>query len=77
VTQDDAVRDWWSDADEVTRRRALALAEDDPLPEDMQRGLIMAGVRVVPLDASEVDGRPVGYVIPDALLELLRIVRES
>ena len=46
--QSEAVRDWWADADEVTRRRALALAEDDFLPEDMQRDLAMAGVRVIP-----------------------------
>jgi len=47
-----------AEADEVTRRPALRLADDDLLPEDMARDLAMHGCTVVPLDASEVDGAP-------------------
>ncbi|WP_432536876.1 hypothetical protein [Kineococcus arenarius] len=75
TTQADAVRAWWADLDEVDRRRVLRLDEADPLPEDLAVGLAMHGVSVVPLDSSPVDGRPVGYVAPGVLVDLLAEVR--
>lgn len=71
IGQLEAVASWWRDADEPTRRRALRLAEDDLLPEDMQRGLAMAGVTVIPLGRSGVDEGPLGYIQPDALTDFL------
>ncbi|MEZ0166990.1 hypothetical protein AB2L27_19730 [Kineococcus sp. LSe6-4] len=71
MTQREAIAAWWREADEPTRRRALRLAEDDLLPEDMQRGLVKAGVTVVPLGRSGVDLGPLGYLQPDALVDFL------
>jgi hypothetical protein len=71
VNQRDAMASWWADADEPTRRRALRMAEDDLLPEDMQRGLAIAGATVIPLGRSGVDEGPLGYLQPDALFDFL------
>ena len=71
MNQRDAVASWWADADEPTRRRALRMAEDDLLPEDMQRGLAMAGATVIPFGRSGVDEGPLGYLQPDALVDFL------
>jgi hypothetical protein len=75
MTQTQAVRSWWADADQTTRNRALRLREDDLLPADMQRGLAMAGVTVASIGRSPVDGEPEGYEIPDVLWSLLVDVR--
>jgi hypothetical protein len=75
VTQVDVVRSWWADLDPVDQGRVLRLEVDDLLPEDLAVGLALAGVTVVPLDASPVDGRPAGYVPPDVLVALLGEVR--
>ena len=75
MTQAEAVRSWWADADQTTRNRALRLREDDLLPADMQRGLAMAGVTVVPIGRSPIDGEPEGYEIPLVLWALLDDVR--
>ncbi|MEZ0494632.1 hypothetical protein AB2L28_20540 [Kineococcus sp. TBRC 1896] len=71
MTQREAIASWWREADEATRRRALRLAQDDLLPEDMQRGLVKAGVTVVPLGRSGVDDGPLGYLQPDDLVDFL------
>ncbi len=76
MTQADAVRSWWADADQTTRNRALRLREDDLLPADMQQGLAMAGVTVVPIGHSPIDGQPEGYEIPALLWQLLEGVRK-
>lgn len=65
MTQREAVVSWWCEADEPTRRRALRLAED------MQHGLVKAGVSVVPLGRSGVDLGPLGYLQPDELVDFL------
>jgi len=70
VTQTEAVASWWQDADTPTRRRALRLAPDDLLPEDLQRGLSMSGVTVVPAGTAA-DGSVAGYVPPDVLVAFL------
>ncbi|WP_432485711.1 hypothetical protein [Kineococcus esterisolvens] len=75
MNQRTAVASWWAEADQATRRRALRLRGDEPLPEDMAVDLGMHGVTVAPLDRSPVDGRPVGYVPPRVLLEFLEDVR--
>jgi hypothetical protein len=75
MTQAEAVRSWWVDADQATRNRALRLREDDLLPADMQQGLAMAGVTVVPIGHSPIDGQPDGYEIPETLWSLLVDVR--
>lgn len=75
MTQAEAVRSWWADADQTTRNRALRLREDDLLPADMQQGLAMAGVTVASIGRSRVDGGPEGYEVPDVLWSLLVDVR--
>ncbi len=76
MTQAEAVRSWWADADQTTRNRALRLREDDLLPADMQQGLAMAGVTVMPIGRSPVDGEPEGYEIPPVACKLLQWIRE-
>ena len=75
MTQTEAVRSWWANADQTTRNRALRLREDDLLPADMQQGLLMAGVTVIPVGRSPIDGQPDGYKIPDVLWSLLVDIR--
>ncbi|NAZ84641.1 hypothetical protein GTR00_00625 [Kineococcus sp. T90] len=76
MTQAEAVHSWWADADQTTRNRALCLREDDLLPADMQQGPAMAGVTVVPIGRSPVDGEPEGYERPTVVCRLLQRTRE-
>ncbi|WP_432510658.1 hypothetical protein [Kineococcus sp. SYSU DK001] len=71
MTQREAVERWWTEADDVTRRRALQLRPFGPLPADMRHDLAMQGVTVVPLEAG-LDGTPSGYKMPRALGTFLR-----
>jgi len=71
VRQVDAVRAWFDGLDAVDRGRLLRLEEADLLPEDLAVGLSMAGVTVVPIGVSPVDGRPKGWWPPPALEDLL------
>jgi hypothetical protein len=66
-----AVEQWWTQADPVTRTRALRLEAADLLPEDMQVDLAMAGVTVSAVGCGW-DQRPTGYWVPQVLWDFLR-----
>jgi hypothetical protein len=67
TTQRAQVAAWWFAADETTQRRALRVAVDDVLPQDIADSLSAAGV-VLPF--GEVDGRA-GAMPPQVLVEFL------
>jgi len=71
VGQAEGIRQWWAEADSVTRGRALRLREDDFLPADMQVDLAMAGVTVSPVGYGW-DGAPQGYWVSPILWDFLR-----
>lgn len=66
-----AVEQWWTQADPVTRIRALRLEAADLLPEDMQVDLAMAGVTVSAIGCGW-DQQPEGYWVPQVLWDFLR-----
>jgi hypothetical protein len=77
VRQADAVRTWFAELDDVDRGRLLRLDEVDLLPEDLAIGLSMAGVTVVPIGVSPVDGRPEGWWPPPVLEDYLAELRHE
>lgn len=77
MRQADAVRAWFAGLDDVDRGRLLRLDEADLLPEDLAIGLSMAGVTVVPIGVSPVDGRPKGWWPPPVLENFLAELRHQ
>ena len=77
MRQTDAVRAWFVELDDVDRGRLLRLDEADLLSEDLAVGLIMAGVTVVPIGVSPVDGRPKGWWPPPVLENFLAEIRRE
>jgi len=77
MRQTDAVRRWFAELDDVDRGRLLRLDEADLLPEDLAVGLSMAGVTVVPIGVSPVDGRPKGWWPPPVLEDFLAELRHE